>query len=550
MTARHFPAELLFADVSERIVFDELKKRLPSEAVIFCNERLSDSGQELEIDFIVAWPGVGVAVLEVKGGQIRSNEDSTFKQGDARGWHDIDPMTQVRKNMYGLNGYISRLWSRRALSSKALIVFPHAEIPSSYSRPDIPREIVVDKVDLVSIADRIQTVLRNHHYRPEQIDIDILIQKFSGHSAAQVSLLDVRKNREKALVQLTEDQLAILATLRRSKRFAILGAAGCGKTFVAIEQARHRVLAGDRVLFLCYNRGLAAYINKRFEALPESERPEAIKTLHALGPKWGYQIDGDQTSMREYWDEVVPAALAQLATNLQEDEKYDTIIIDEAQDFHPDWWKVVTGALKDSEAGRIYAFGDLEQGVFHSHPDIPLSLCEIVLDKNIRNSLPIAELAALCIQDSPESAGLDGPPVRLVSATDETATALADQQVVALISEGWSPADICVLTTGDSHPKKKSTETVQGSVGYRESFFSGQDVFYGHALGFKGLERSAIVLAINGWKHPDQKKEMLYSAVTRARDLLIICAEEETLKQAGGREFVKLVKRRSELAAQ
>lgn len=67
---------------------------------------------------------------------------------------------------------------------------------------------------------------------------------------------------------------------------------------------------------------------------------------------------------------------------------------------------------------------------------------------------------------------------------------------------------------------------------YWDSFFESEGVFYGHVLGFKGLEHRVIVLAVNGWKHKSAKKDMLYTAVTRARDLLVICGDVEDLRQA------------------
>lgn len=135
-------------------------------------------------------------------------------------------------------------------------------------------------------------------------------------------------------------------------------------------------------------------------------------------------------------------------------------------------------------------------------------------------------------------AGLDGVPVRYVESTNENAIEIADEVVNQLLNDGWAPGDICVLTTGSRHPIQREKAEANRHT-YWDEFFEGNAVFYGHVLGFKGLERRVIVLAINGWKVEDQKKEMLYTAITRARDLLIICADKETLKHGGGKEFVK-----------
>ncbi len=78
MTRRSFPTDPIFADPSERLVWNELLHRLPDEASVICNLKLLDPSHEYEMDFIILWPEVGVAILEVKGGQVQPNEDSTF----------------------------------------------------------------------------------------------------------------------------------------------------------------------------------------------------------------------------------------------------------------------------------------------------------------------------------------------------------------------------------------------------------------------------------------------------------------------------------------
>ena len=70
MTARVFPDEPRFASASEEIFVRTLQEQLPDDAVLFCNLRFSDRAEDREADLIVAWPGVGVAVVEVKGGSV------------------------------------------------------------------------------------------------------------------------------------------------------------------------------------------------------------------------------------------------------------------------------------------------------------------------------------------------------------------------------------------------------------------------------------------------------------------------------------------------
>jgi len=536
MTARSLPTEPVFADQSERAVWKELLKRLPDEATVICNLKMLDHSHEYEMDFIVLWPEVGVSVLEVKGGKVRSNTDSTFHQSDSKGSRDIDPIGQVTDCIHGLVRYVESKSSLQHFSPRPMLVFPYSTIDRDYERPDIPRTIVTDEVDLIHIADRIKSDLKSHDYRPSTREVDILVQHLGRAIKSQKSLMESGIEREEDLLHLTEAQFSILDMCRSIPKFAVLGAAGCGKTYIAIEQARRRALAGDRVLFLCYNKGLADYINHRFEAMPENERPAMVTTLHSLAYKWNLRFE--TRDVDEFWDIELPRLLIEHINSMPVDEKFDTVIIDEAQDFHPHWWKIVLAALKSPEYGHIYAFGDTRQGIFQKATDIPLVTCELHLNTNLRNSLPIAQLAALCVEEPLLLSGLDALPVRYVETTNDEAVAAADQVVHELLNEGWAPSDICVLTTGSRHPVQREQAELDRSA-YWDAFFEGNEVFYGHVLGFKGLERRIVILAINGWKIDDQKRDMLYTAITRARDLLVICGDKETLKHGGGKEFVK-----------
>ena len=73
-----------------------------------------------------------------------------------------------------------------------------------------------------------------------------------------------------------------------------------------------------------------------------------------------------------------------------------------------------------------------------------------------------------------------------------------------------------------------------GWASYWDAFFAEEDVFYGHVLGFKGLERSVAVLAVNGFKDVERAREMLYVGLSRGRSLLVVVGERAVLEQVGG----------------
>ncbi len=130
--------------------------------------------------------------------------------------------------------------------------------------------------------------------------------------------------------------------------------------------------------------------------------------------------------------------------------------------------------------------------------------------------------------------GLEGPPVRFVQCAAEDAVGRADDAVDALLDEVWEPGQIALLTTKHRHPVQQEVVEGHGWQEYWDEFFAGEEVFYGHVLGFKGLERQAVVLAVNGFKQPGRAREMLYVGLSRARTQLVVCGDLDEIAEVGG----------------
>lgn len=67
--------------------------------------------------------------------------------------------------------------------------------------------------------------------------------------------------------------------------------------------------------------------------------------------------------------------------------------------------------------------------------------------------------------------------------------------------------------------------------------------FYATVPGFKGLERPAIVLAVDGFRDEAIARETLLVGMSRARDQLVVCGDPEEIRKAGGKELLKKLRR-------
>lgn len=60
------------------------------------------------------------------------------------------------------------------------------------------------------------------------------------------------------------------------------------------------------------------------------------------------------------------------------------------------------------------------------------------------------------------------------------------------------------------------------------------DVFCGHVLGCKGLERSAVVLCVNESAPREWARERLYVGMSRATDELVVVGDPDVVREMGG----------------
>src|SRR5690606_20615950 len=91
--------------------------------------------------------------------------------------------------------------------------------------------------------------------------VDALIELIVPSRKLQPKIAEVFARERRKIDELTLTQYRILRQLKQHKRAAIVGGAGTGKTMLAIEKAAQLAETGAKVLFLCFNRNLARWID-------------------------------------------------------------------------------------------------------------------------------------------------------------------------------------------------------------------------------------------------------------------------------------------------
>jgi superfamily I DNA/RNA helicase len=183
--------------------------------------------------------------------------------------------------------------------------------------------------------------------------------------------------------------------------------------------------------------------------------------------------------------------------------------------------------------------GDDQQAVFANRRGSPLvELATLTLDANLRNTRQIAHVFNPLGHTSMDLRGGEGAPVRFIDAPTDEVHSRAEELVEELLDAGYDAGDIAVLTTQHRHVYHREQENLVGKDGYWDGFWMDEEVFYGTVMGFKGLERPVVILAVDGF-HDGVARDVMYAGMSRARDELIVIGDPDQISAAVGKVVAK-----------
>jgi len=533
-------------NASERSTYQALIDQLEPNDLVVPGQRVTDHLKDHEVDFVVAIEGAGIVCIEVKGGEVW-HDGEAWRQIRGGRERTIHPVRQAREACYALRDFVEKdpRWTQGRLRWDHIVVLPNTELPDDFGLPDCPRWKVIDRNDLATLVDKLRYVLLKQELdRPllTKEGIDQLSTALSGRGLPQRDVVARALANEDAADALTEHQAVILDAIRLLNRVEVRGGAGSGKTFLAMEQTRRLAQRGQRVALVCYSHGLASYLERVSATWPRRQQPAYVGEFHALGMQWGAPEGPDEALRTEetvqFWEHDLPLQMAELAAQLEPGHRFDAIVVDEAQDFADAWWDPLLAALKDPDESGLYVFTDEGQRVFDRHGSPPVPLVPLILDHNLRNTRQIANAFQPLVDHPMRYLGGEGPAVTFIPCAREEAMDAGDDQIELLLEQGWRPEDLALLTTGSRHPEQAERQK-NGNKAYWDTFWDTDQVFYGHVLGFKGLERRCVVLVVNETGKFERSRERLYVGLSRARDQLVVCGDPDFIREVGGPDLVR-----------
>lgn len=164
---------------SEEQVRAAIQRQLRANEVLLEGTRFTDPRHgDVEVDFLILIPGSGIAVVEVKGGNITLREGQwVASYGNVQ--RRIDPIEQARRAKHALRRYLDRQseWTTGLVRAEWFVVMPFTEVTSDMST-EARRELLIGKSDLNDLLPRIRAALDstlNNDPRPDAESVELAL---------------------------------------------------------------------------------------------------------------------------------------------------------------------------------------------------------------------------------------------------------------------------------------------------------------------------------------------------------------------------------------
>lgn len=528
-------------------VYDRLNEVLDDSFQVFYSspwlgiDRLGNE-KDGECDFLIAHPEHGILTIEVKGGEISYDPaEDQWRSKDARGFvHKIkDPVGQAKSAKYEILTRLnaSKRWKRSHVHAAHGVIFPSASRTPKDLGADRPSRIFCCSKQLHNglrewVAERMAEGHRPGNCKPLGNDgIGALEELLAKPFTLSFRIGAALSEADSEFRILEPAQYQVLDMIADIQRALVNGGAGTGKTVVAIEEAIRSAGNGRRTLLTCHSRPLAMYLETKLKDIQKL----TVAGFHSLCGRVARQANIAQSmtlSEHELYENELPNLLYR-AVEACPSLKWDTIIVDEGQDFRDNWWIALDSCLKKD--GKLRVFMDSNQKLYKNAATgiQDLSVVPIRLIRNLRNTKRIHEAAKIhylgpdIIADGP-----DGLEVFWVQVENENAKLeAAFKELRKLVfNEEVSPGDITVLVNGPSARAGFLEKSAGTSIPIADAEdLSRENVVVDTVRRFKGLERPAVILVLSG----DEMDcpELAYVAFSRARAFLCVIASEVEIKR-------------------
>ena len=536
----------------ERMLYDEMRDELPADWTVVHHRNLNDGQFRHECDFLVIVPGKGIVNLDAKGHGWGCANARWFRVRNGQKEPD-DPIDQAEKAIRTLDSVL------RAKVSDGnnwggfgyLLVFSE-----SINNPAVEESFLDNAERQIhngrkawgkKLKDKIEEILdcpapsKNHYFFTDQMRKAVLSFLVPVSTPSQVDDKSFRIWDGQSREALSYKQKRVSAELKNNDVVHVVGAAGTGKTVVALALLEEFRQEGKTALYVCFNKALCSILKSENPSLAGSGKIalthfDAIPSLVLPNRRELRKIVrfpfAPADSRKHEWDNYragIRSALDHFSEN--QSGVFDLVVVDEAQDLARE--DILSLYNLSGGERKIVVFSDKDQTIFSTEWDFSpsdfgeVSSVKLVLDENWRNSAPI--------HDHFKNYAEHEPPTTMICDCPKPVEAILDigKTLGKLIrDEHRSPHDIVVLSSdwesidgivGPIGSTGVSVKKLEGDIAeFRRK--NPKAVMAATIQGFKGLESRIVVLILGsrGRRTQDEWDKLRYVGESRAKYELYI----------------------------
>ena len=530
----------------QRRIFDALRLALPDPwllvhgAAWVGRSRPTLPLHDGAIDLLLAHPETGLlACSVVQGALLHDPSAGSWTQfgPDGKAVRVADPIARAQQAVAALLDKLAE--HPLALPSRPTagygVILGDALAPARGFAPHVPSDVILDCTMLADLPAALQRLAQAWQARQpgpgnaaSRWWWHALHDLFVQPQTARVLLRQQLADDQAAMVALSPQQLGVLDMLQRVRQQAIYGAAGTGKTLLAMHKARQLAAQGMRVVLTCYNRALGQHMARAMADVPNVVAMHFHELCYDLAGldrrKWHAPSDhgAPKTQRAQFFDHELAEQLG--LQGARQGGTFDALVVDEAQDFIAPWWTALDAWLKDPQRAVRYLFFDDAQQL---RPDAaPVAGAEqaLVLTTNWRNTQAIHRHLA---QVAPHMAqlpcvGPQGQAVQYEPIRPNPGRALKRVLQRVCGEGGVKPEDVVVLTA--RAPQKSIWRDFADQLGPWKLTLgdeAGQIRLRG-IRAFKGMEAPVVILTELEGETAELMPRLHYIGASRATALLVV----------------------------
>lgn len=525
-----------------------------------------------EIDFIVICEK-GILCIEVKGGGIeRKNGRWGFTNGEhVTTWKNEGPYSQVQGNMKSLKKFLEDhlqpdddiLKCRVACCVMTPDCVIKTDVADTEIIPEITFNVNMSERDMPAIFERSFNYWENKHYGGHENlsakDRDRLATFLRGDFSFVPPLSVMLDRSEEQLISTTSEQLEILEHMMINDRMMVEGGAGTGKTLLATEQCRKSFIAGEKVLYLCYNNTIASYVYEVMQSDPCCDEI-SVYTFHELLIDLCNVADCPNKDDTFFNDEL-PNMFLDMCSNqsFKESIQFDRIVIDEGQDLmNMTAYLCINELLRGGwENGKWTIYYDASQNIFGTNEEfeetwsiLKKNAFVYPLTVNCRNTKQIAQ-GNYAVTHVYKAVFMRAEGEDIVYKTYKDKKSEAKQvfeEIRRLRAEGIRKRDIVILSYYRIDNPKSCLYEVEipsdiGPIQFEPygSFNSNKNLRYYTIKSFKGMESKAVIMIDVDSFTDESKRLQNYVGMSRARTYLEFFYDEKLYQERQKRLLESLI---------